>query len=163
MKKCFPESEVCIACRGCCRFAEKHSIWHPSVTAGEARRLLKDPALKKIPALYCGEEADYICIFLRQKDNLCSVYSRRPLECRLYPFLINRKGKKIYLAVHPACPAVGKDAASARIRDCAGAFGKMIRGKAFARLLKDNQHLPQRYPGAVNLIEIKPARWKSKP
>jgi len=162
MIKQFPASKICIGCLGCCRFAEKRSIWHPSVTGPEAKRLLKDGSLKKIPAVHC-EGANYICIFLRVQDNLCSVYSRRPLECRLYPFLINRRGKKIFLAVHSACLAVEKDPENPRLKECARALGKILTKRDFARLLKDNPHLPQRYPGAVNLIELKPVRWNLKP
>ena len=47
------------------------------------------------------------CIFL--KDNLCTIYSHRPLICRFYPFELKNEGHNQYaFAYATECPTIGK-------------------------------------------------------
>jgi Fe-S-cluster containining protein len=34
------------------------------------------------------------CIFLDDKNKKCTIYKKRPLECKIYPFLLDFSGKK---------------------------------------------------------------------
>jgi Fe-S-cluster containining protein len=91
--KQFIPSEFCIRCFGCCRFKEKENIWAPL-------------GIKLIPSL---QEGGFICPNLDLKTNLCRIYSERPFDCQLYPFLLNRKKDKVFLSVHLHCPFIEKN------------------------------------------------------
>jgi Fe-S-cluster containining protein len=44
-----------------------------------------------------------LCKFLNEQ-NRCSIYADRPLECRLYPYILNYKNEEISLILHNGCP-----------------------------------------------------------
>lgn len=47
------------------------------------------------------------CIFL--KENLCSIYSLRPLICIFYPFQLENVGRRRYTFLYTnECPGIGK-------------------------------------------------------
>lgn len=57
-------------------------------------------ALKKRPF-------DSACPFLRE-DGKCTIYSHRPLACRLYPFLLVKHGNVLEIYVRDVeCPGIG--------------------------------------------------------
>jgi len=45
--------------------------------------------------------AEGMCKFLSGK--VCTIYERRPLECRLYPWIMVYKDGKVGLELHSAC------------------------------------------------------------
>jgi len=86
--KQFIPSEFCLGCHSCCRFKDKESVWTPF-------RIELTPY------------KDYfVCPNLNLETNLCKVYSERPFDCRLYPFLLNSKLDKVFLSVHLNCPFI---------------------------------------------------------
>lgn len=86
--KQFIPSEFCIKCFGCCRFKESDSVWLP---------LGIEPV----------EDKDYfVCPNLDIEKNLCKIYTQRPFDCQLYPFLLNRKKDKVFLSMHLNCPYI---------------------------------------------------------
>jgi len=94
--KQFVNSEVCLKCRGCCRFNSR--LWIPCLLKQDKQNL-------KIQAISAHKNGDnYRCPFLIQDNNHCRVYKLRPLECRLYPYLLNRCGESLDLVAHLACP-----------------------------------------------------------
>ena len=104
-------SAYCLACQGCCRFKEANSPWRPKVYFGEEQIFGGDTLSSDIfddkrciKTKTIGEE--HFCGLLDIKTNKCTAYLNRPLECRLYPFLLVRKQGEIFLAVHLACPFV---------------------------------------------------------
>jgi len=47
------------------------------------------------------------CVFL--KENLCSIYSLRPLICMFYPFQLENAGHERYMFLYTnECPGIGK-------------------------------------------------------
>jgi Fe-S-cluster containining protein len=47
------------------------------------------------------------CVFL--KDNLCTIYERRPLICRFYPFQLKNVGNDKHVFTYTReCPSIGK-------------------------------------------------------
>lgn len=46
-----------------------------------------------------------VCCFLDESTRKCRIYNNRPIECRLYPYIIqyNIKEKKISLKLHDGC------------------------------------------------------------
>ena len=99
--KQFVPSEVCLQCDGCCRYKEADSIWRPNV--GQDERIgLAAGYIKTIQA-----RGEHFCRFLNREDNTCGIYTKRPLECSLYPFIISSQtpdAVKVY--AHLSCPYV---------------------------------------------------------
>ena len=91
--------DVCLKCLRCCRYNCNPSIWAANILEEEKKRL----NLQKIELVAYRDS--YICCFLNPESNLCQIYTQRPLECRLYPLLINRSGRKIFLSLDLNCPA----------------------------------------------------------
>ncbi len=143
MIKQFVPSSVCLKCSGCCRFSQAESIWAPQLLLKEAKVLgLKS---KNIPLKFSQDENIFLCSYFQPQDHRCVVYKQRPAECRLYPFLINRKGGKAYLAVDLNCPYASQELNSP-------AFGKYV---AYLKKLLPKSHLiSQAYPGVADLFEI---------
>jgi len=143
--KQFVPSSVCLQCSGCCRFSQPGSIWNPQLLDQEAKALgLKN---KKIPLKFSQTKNIFFCTYFKPQDHHCAVYKQRPSECQLYPFLINRKAGKTYLAVDLNCPYVNKELDSP-------AFGKYA---AYLKKILIKKHLiSQAYPGVVDLFEIRP-------
>lgn len=104
-------SEVCLKCKGCCRYKEADSIWRPKLGEGDQKDLAQlitagdvldhQGYIKTIQA--CGE---HFCRFLNQGDNTCGIYSQRPFECSLYPFILSKTLDTVKVYVHLSCPYV---------------------------------------------------------
>jgi Fe-S-cluster containining protein len=106
--KQFITGEYCLQCQGCCRFAKQESVWSPKLLSDEKAKIA--PFSKKVQLLPNPRQGNFACQFLNQQNNKCSIYTIRPFECQLYPFLINRQGKKVCLAVDLKCPFIKKNA-----------------------------------------------------
>lgn len=158
----FIPNEFCLTCRGCCRFAEYNSVWAPAVSKEEKNALLTAGAcatsfalhnrIKLIPG---GVENNFICSFLEAKENKCRVYAHRPLECRLYPFLLNADDKRIFLAADKRCPYVLAHKGSPEFKSCAKKISRFFKSKDGQDILKKNPHFIQEYLSAENIEEIK--------
>ena len=114
--KQFVPSRVCLACDGCCRFKEPGTIWRPKLTDEETReiesselaRLILDPDVRDEGQFIrtkpgCGE---HLCQFFNPNNHACAIYSARPFECELYPYVISRNDRETALYVHVYCPFV---------------------------------------------------------
>ncbi len=110
-----PES-WCMKCQICCRFPDTKGVqtptWSP-LEAGWAQKTGGEPSwfrtTNESPALApnlepCGSV--YHCPAFRMETNRCSIYSVRPLDCRLYPFVLTRDsgGTRVTLAMDMKCP-----------------------------------------------------------
>lgn len=103
--KQFVPSKVCLSCDGCCRFQNERSIWRPRVAQEESKALVKDiaPDWRLKTSCVHGEEQ---CVFFNREDRTCRIYQTRPFECRLYPFVLFKKGTETVVAAHLSCPYV---------------------------------------------------------
>jgi len=109
--KQFVPSEVCLQCDGCCRYKEADSIWRPKLGMRDQANLAdlitgnivldSQGYVKTIQA--CGE---HFCRFLNGADNTCGIYTKRPFECSLYPFIISQTPDAVKVYVHLSCPYV---------------------------------------------------------
>lgn len=107
--------KVCLACDVCCRFTDVDSFWRPKVAKGEPIEeyfTKEGSAVKELFFSPCGrlkavkDEDTCPCVFFQRESNECKVYMQRPLECRIYPFLLLKKSKGVAVGVHLACPYV---------------------------------------------------------
>jgi hypothetical protein len=109
--KQFVPSEICLKCNGCCRYKEADSAWRPKLGARDQESLSElitgdivldaQSYIKTIQV--CGE---HFCKFLNGADNTCSIYTKRPFECSLYPFILSKTPDAVKLYVHLSCPYV---------------------------------------------------------
>jgi Fe-S-cluster containining protein len=109
--KQFVPSEVCLKCDGCCRYKEADSIWRPKLGAKDQENLADQITgnfvldaqgyIKTIQS--CGK---HFCRFLNGADNTCGIYTKRPFECSLYPFILSQAPDTVKVYVHLSCPYV---------------------------------------------------------
>jgi len=105
--KQFVPATICLLCDGCCRFKEESSLWRPKLNSNELssrifeRTVAKDGRLKT-----CCVSKEHLCSFFNPEDHTCHIYTKRPFECQLYPFLLHHRDGKVVLSVHLLCPYV---------------------------------------------------------
>lgn len=157
----FVPQEVCLKCRGCCRFHQEDSVWSPTLLDEEIDTFLKEGLSaglispnKKIRVASFKKEDIFICSLFDPEGNNCKIYSLRPLECQLYPFLLNRKGTKAFLAIDLQCPFASEKVKTKEFNDYARYLAGILKNPPYAEMLQNNPHIVQVYPEAVDLVEI---------
>ncbi len=114
----FVTEEFCLKCDGCCRFKESASPWRPRLGESEREKLRAPSLVERIFSPANLDEKGYvvtgcshglhICSFLNPKDNTCQIYSHRPFECQLYPFVLTQGKGEGVMMVHLSCPFIGE-------------------------------------------------------
>ncbi len=90
----------------CCRFLDENASLSPLFLPHEITPRI-NPSLDKSGRVKLKPYEDiYTCPFFKTKNKKCSIYSKRPLDCRLYPFAImfDEKREKIILGIDKKCP-----------------------------------------------------------
>lgn len=146
----FVTSNFCLKCDGCCRFNERNTIWSPRLLKEEEEKLGK-----KIRLLPNPKDENFTCAYFDTRNNRCQAYGFRPLECRLYPFLINRKDNKVFLALDLKCPYINKKLESQRYKKYIHYLSNIFRSQGAIKILKNNLKLIQAYPDVLNILELK--------
>ncbi len=161
IKQLIPE-EYCLKCRGCCRFAELNSVWSPNLLDEDLKEFRKNgfsasvvSCGKKIRLVLFQKENNFACSLLGQEDNRCKVYSFRPFECQLYPFLLNKKGKRVFLAVDLNCPYAKENLQSLSFKKYARYLSQLLNRPLRLKRLKESPQVIQRYSEVLNLAELK--------
>lgn len=103
-----------------------------------------------------GGEGSFFCFYLDLEDNKCNVYQNRPFECRLYPFLINKRNESqsVCLAIDPNCPYVAQEGIGEELHSHARYLAEELEGRGFSRHLYSSPWIAQDYEGAVELVEL---------
>ena len=148
VKQLIPE-DFCLQCRGCCRFSRQESVWQPHLLEEEKQ------ALGEIIVVASPEENNFICSNLSRANNKCKIYERRPFECRLYPFLFDRKNHKVFLALDLNCAFVRENSNDRQFKEYARSLAELVQSKDYIDKLKNNPLLIQEYEGVMDLIELK--------
>lgn len=157
----FVPQEACLKCQGCCRFAQEDSVWVPSLLNEEIEKLLKGsfpPSLlsldKKIRAISFKNEGIYICALFNPEENKCKIYEYRPFECQLYPFLINRKEDKVFLALDLKCPFAKDKVNTREFQEYSRYLSGLLKTPQYLEILKNNPHAIQAYAEVLDLSEL---------
>lgn len=100
-------------------------------------------------------QSNFFCSFFNLQDNKCKIYALRPFECQLYPFLINRKGKKVFLALDLHCPFVEKKLKTQEFKEYVLYLTDFLNDSPQAEILKNNPQIIQDYSEALDLEELK--------
>lgn len=160
IKQIIPQS-YCSSCQGCCRFSQQDSVWQPVLLVEEIEDLLErniPPSLisreKRIRSEPSSQGDNFTCSFFNPQDNQCKIYAFRPFECQLYPFLINRKGREVFLAVDLRCPFVQENSASPKYKEYIQYLSELFHDPRVRETLSNNTAIIQTYPEALNLLEI---------
>ncbi|HBU07754.1 MAG TPA: hypothetical protein DEA99_00805 [Candidatus Omnitrophica bacterium] len=133
--KQFVPSDYCLKCVGCCRFLENPTIWAP-----QGFRLVKN-------------NNGYRCEHLKEENNRCAIYPQRPLDCRLYPFLLVKKGSSLQLGLHESCCFVEeKQPAPADIQTYAQYLKNRLNSASFISAIRKNPEIASDYQENVELI-----------
>jgi Fe-S-cluster containining protein len=151
IKQIIPEG-YCLNCQGCCRFTDAESCWPPGILKEEQPIL--DLAAGKVAL---NKKADgFICCFFDDKANTCKVYLKRPFECRLYPFIINKQENRMFLAIDLSCGFAHENKDSSLMQEHIGYMKAVSKTVVFLDLINKNPQIAQEYPGASNIIELIP-------
>lgn len=161
IKQLIPEG-FCLKCQGCCRFKEYNSVWLPCLLEEEIQDLLNrkiPPASismdKKIQPIPHPEGEGFICAFLDIKENKCKIYDFRPLECQLYPFLINLRGKRVILSVDLNCPYIRENLNSKESKKYIDYLVTFVNSPKQIKLLKGNPQILKAYEEVAKIVELK--------
>jgi Fe-S-cluster containining protein len=169
----FVPGDFCLdKCRLCCRFSQEDSVWSPCLLDSEEEVLLRNNLAaglvtpkKKFRLLPFAQEVDprlpghmgeiFICPLLEMPQGKCKVYSLRPFECQLYPFLINKRGREAFLSVDLGCPYVKDKFELPEFREYARQLSDFLNLPSQKELLKSNPQLVQTYTDARDIAELK--------
>lgn len=133
--KQFVPSEYCLKCVGCCRFFENPTMWAPP-----GCRLVKT-------------NDGYRCEHLKEENNRCVLYSQRPLDCRLYPFLLVKQGSRLQLGLHKSCCFLEEQQpALADIQTYVHYLKQRLATASFIRTIRKNPKIAADYQENVEII-----------
>lgn len=161
IKQFVPES-ACLKCPGCCRFKEIDSAWTPCLLEEEVQDLMA----KDIPAAYINMQRKirpiphpngkgFICAFFEYASNKCKIYAMRPLECQLYPFLINLRPKKVVLTIDLNCPYVKENMHKNGFKEYVDYLSAYLNAPKQREMLEDNPQIIQAYEDVLEVIDLK--------
>lgn len=166
MIKQFISQDVCLKCRGCCRFGQADSVWLPCILKNEIETLSETETAsfqiskdKKVIPVFSKQDDSFFCPLLSRQDNKCRIYTRHFFDCRLYPFLINRSNGKIYLSVDLNCRSAGDNYKTGAFDEYARYLLELLESAPFREILTNNPQLIQAYPGVINIEELKIKGW----
>jgi Fe-S-cluster containining protein len=160
IRQLIPE-EFCLKCPGCCRFPQTDSAWSPNLSDEDIEELLKNkiPPLfildnKKIRLTYIQKQNNFACSFFDSANNKCKVYSYRPLECQLYPFLLNRRKNQVFLAVDLRCPFAKENQNTKILKEYTDYLIGFLNSPDSLNVLRNNPRIIQAYDPVVDLAVI---------
>ena len=151
--KQFIPQGFCITCPGCCRFAEKESSWVPHLLEEECQRIA--PVSRAIQLVDNKGQGNFSCQFLDVANNKCKTYPHRPFECKLYPFVINRLGKKVYLAIDLKCPYMKKNVILQDYKNYVEYLTAFFNNPLNLKIIKANPQIIQSYSDVLDIFEIR--------
>jgi len=157
----FVDSQKCLLCEGCCRFAIQDSEWRPHIDEEEGEMLID-----------CVDDARYLkaeikdgkckCLFLDLATNHCEIYQDRPCECRLYPFLLVKDNDGVVRAIHKSCPFVDREGKSGKFLESVKGLKKYFQDEEARAFLRRNRQLIGNYKDQLEDIEILFRVWDEK-
>ncbi len=169
LKNFIPDG-VCLACDGCCRFSKQKTIWAPFFAFEEIVGLTEKDIVPSClfthpdTAKESGAQIDlisgahaYLCPCLECASNNCKIYPDRPLDCRLYPFLLARRGPEIFCAVDERCPYAQQVKGTDKIRQYVQYLVDFFNTEEFFTFIKNNPGFVQDYGDDAIYLRSLPA------
>jgi Fe-S-cluster containining protein len=167
--KQFVLREACSFCEVCCRYLEKDTVWAPLFLFDEILELTEKNILPSCLFTHAATDVrrparinlvlgatHFICPCFNPQKNMCKIYEYRPLDCQLYPFLLVRRGKKVFLALDQKCPYTKNITATQAFKDYVEFLLGFFASEDFIQLIKKNPEFIQEYPQDVEILESLP-------
>lgn len=164
MRQFVPQS-VCLSCQGCCRYAERDTVWAPIFLFEEIVALTEKNILpvclfshsyvhKKEAARIdlVEEESGIVCPCFDSKKNTCKIYAFRPLDCQFYPFLLAKKEDKKYLALDGHCPYVEEHRHSEEFKKYVKELVAWLHSEEFLGVAAASPEIFQEYPKTIEFL-----------
>ncbi len=145
--------EWCLNCKICCRFPAEEGVQAPTWSVREAQWAVQaggekdwfeqkasSPSL--LPRLHtCG--SGFRCPAFESKTNRCSIYSVRPLDCRLYPFVLTKNpgDTQVLLAMDLKCPYLQAHGSDPEVSDYALSLARYLEASEGLEYLKENPQI----------------------
>lgn len=161
--------KFCLDCKGCCRYAEKESVWSPLFMFEEIievtekniipRSLFSRPGERpgKAARIRLAEYAGhFICPRLDPKSNACNIYVSRPLDCRLYPFLLAAKDRQAYLAMDKKCPYSAETLKKGISPEYKKYLVDFLESESFLKRAQNNPEIVQEYVCDTEFLAVLP-------
>jgi Fe-S-cluster containining protein len=148
--KQFVPSQVCLSCEGCCRFLLSDSPWRPKTGEQEAPEGVDQ--LGYVKTTPQGEH--HQCIFFSKKDGTCGIYSKRPFECALYPFVVSGTDHGVKVYMHLACPYIQEKEISPELQDYISYLQDYFKQPSTKAFLKSNRRLLHDYSPFENELKF---------
>lgn len=135
-------SQRCLACDVCCRFASPTACFIPFFSRAEATEC-------GVRSAECGvgepeaaspqpgarppvvpEGQWWRCPLRDATSQACTMYDRRPLDCRLYPFVLmfDETGRQVWLGADEACPFVFQQPGGTVLQEAADEAAGLLDG-----------------------------------
>ncbi len=130
----------CFACDVCCRFPEPTTHLSPWFSRTEQARALTAGLRAEdfLPGAFgagqpiCLRSGDELCTCpgFEPAANRCTMYPDRPLDCRLYPFMLmyEQGGSEVWLGLDTYCPVLGGRVDDPRLSECADRLAAELEG-----------------------------------
>jgi Fe-S-cluster containining protein len=111
----------CLTCDVCCRFPEADSPMRPYFTEAEIDTAIArgvpaeqfpDRTGGRVTLVPHSADEGFICPAFDVATNRCAIYNDRPLDCRIYPFVVMRppEGRQPLLGWDRLCPYLREEA-----------------------------------------------------
>lgn len=141
LKQIIPQ-EFCLRCLGCCRFIEKKSPWVPRIAKSEIMPIMLCKVNKNGYQLNLKKVKEInFCAFFDCQTNKCQIYLNRPFDCRIYPFVLERRRKSLFLSLHLSCPFAKENLNKKAFKDYLKYIKEYIQEKAVLRFIQKNPFL----------------------
>jgi len=134
-------SAECLACDVCCRFASPVASFVPFFTNREALdcRLAQPQELALgtgLRPVLAPDGHAWRCPLRSADSQHCTAYQERPLDCRLYPFLLmyDEPGTRVLLGLDEACPFARDHWGEAPFREAADQVARLLEGPLAATI-----------------------------
>ncbi len=145
--------KICLSCDICCRYTEDSNQWTPFILKEELpgfKSSLALPPFVESSGLNIDPVKDknnYICPFFVSAKNRCRIYPERPLDCRLYPFVISYDStySQIILSCDRQCPFAADKKNAKKIEKYARSLKNVIDAEEMAETIYLNRGLIMPY------------------
>lgn len=139
-------AQVCLKCEVCCRYLSPATIYVPYFFPEEIKDIAVEGGWAAVGNAVDGKplpiarEDGYICRFFAPRENKCRIYSRRPLDCRLYPFIVTYAAdcRSVILALDTKCPYAREN--TNEVKSYAGDLLKALDNPPIARKIRENRN-----------------------